>query len=68
MFEERLVKLRKNLQNGISEDNFGLNNVSQRLKLHYGEGSDLQIESSFHKGTSIGLIIPVKENGEDCHV
>ena len=66
MTKERLTQVRTNLENNISEDNFGLNNISQRLKLHYAEKSEFNIQSSFHQGTSIELVIPChKTKGEN---
>jgi two-component system sensor histidine kinase YesM len=68
MHPERLKAVQRNLRDNISEDNFGLNNLSQRLKLHYGEEAELHILSSYHKGTSINLIIPIREKEVVNHV
>ncbi len=62
MTEERLAQLRKNLENNIFEDNYGLNNLSQRLKLHYGEESEFNIESKHHQGTTVSIAIPIHES------
>jgi len=42
----------------IHEGGFGLKNVHQRLKLLYGAGSGLQIESEWDEGTVITICIP----------
>lgn len=60
--EERLAELRNNLQSNIPLNNFGLNNIAQRLKLHYGEKATLAIQSRLHHGTSIELVIPCRKN------
>jgi len=40
---------------------YGLLNVHRRLRLHYGNGSGLTIDSQVGKGTRISFLIPFKE-------
>lgn len=46
----------KTLHNGV-----GLSNVYQRIKIYYGDSSDIKIESEPDKGSKITIIIPKKE-------
>jgi len=46
----------KNVYNGV-----GLKNVYQRLKVYFGEKAEVKIESVLDEGTTITLLIPVKE-------
>jgi len=62
MTEERLNRLRSNLDHNIFEDNYGLNNLNQRLKLHYGEDAKLTIQSHHHQGTTVEITIPILES------
>jgi len=41
------------------DDLFGLRNVAARMKLYYGEGSELILDSSADSGTTVTLRIPV---------
>lgn len=58
MDEETFQKLRRTLEyksdTGVSEKGgFGLNNVAQRIRMYYGGGSDITIESEKNVGTCI---------------
>ncbi len=55
--EERLVHVRENLKSDVSKENFGLNNVSQRVLLHCGKGSYFDISSKFGVGTCVTIKI-----------
>lgn len=62
MDEETLIKLRRKLQypddTEVNEKgSFGLNNVAQRIRMYYGEGSDITIESEKNVGTCIKVYI-----------
>lgn len=46
----------KNVYNGV-----GLKNVYQRLKIYFGEKADVKVTSVLDEGTTVTLIIPVKE-------
>ncbi len=61
MDEKTLYKLRENLANSIATDNYGLYNVNERLKNKYGKSYTITIDSSLDKGSSIRLILPIKE-------
>lgn len=68
--EERLMHLRSHLLTGEdneqlrssdSDSGYGLSSVHRRLRLHYGSGAGLHIESSPGSGTRISFTIPVLE-------
>ncbi|QWU16452.1 two-component system, sensor histidine kinase YesM [Paenibacillus sophorae] len=70
MDEEKLLHLRSLLlageadeqrQSGSSNSGYGLSSVDRRLKLHYGSGAGLHIESQPGGGTRISFTIPVLE-------
>jgi two-component system sensor histidine kinase YesM len=46
----------KNVYNGV-----GLKNVYQRLKIYFGDKADVKISSELDEGTTVTLIVPVKE-------
>ncbi len=50
-------KLKQNATN--IDGSIGLTNVFQRLKLYYGEESDLKIESVIGSGTSVTMMLPI---------
>ena len=49
---------RQAIQRDVEAKGYGISNVYQRLQLY---GGDLQIQSDRHAGTSVLIIIPVKE-------
>lgn len=62
MNEEMLRSLRQKLKgNGNIEvskkGGFGLNNVAQRLRMYYGEGADITVESETDVGTCIKVYL-----------
>ncbi|MEG0764686.1 MAG: sensor histidine kinase [Pseudoflavonifractor sp.] len=59
----RLATLQANLAAGVSDGNFGLSNIQQRLLLHYGTRAQLRLSSTYHAGSTITLTIPM--GGED---
>lgn len=64
MSEEYLHKLRKKLSaiKTDSEDNsIGLENVCRRLELYYGDKAAIRVESAPEAGTSVTMILPVRE-------
>lgn len=67
MTEARLNQLRNNLEKNVFEDNYGLNNLNQRLKLHYGEKAGLHIHSQHHQGTCVTVTLPSHESEEIIH-
>ena len=55
---EKLVRLRTELKQ--SQEGFGLKNVDIRVKLHYGEGYGVKVESILDKGTWVRVEIPAE--------
>jgi two-component system, sensor histidine kinase YesM len=62
--EEKLTEIRTQLMNGIpferKNGGFGMVNVHQRVRLHYGEPFGLTINSWYGSGTRVSLIIPAE--------
>ena len=60
--DEKLREVREELSASKSADElsaaYGLYNVNTRLKLYYGEGTGLNIESEFGKGTRVWFCVP----------
>lgn len=56
---ERLEKIQRMLSEGIVEesDSYGLTNVNERLKLFFGEGSTMKIDSTDGMGTKVSIEI-----------
>jgi two-component system sensor histidine kinase YesM len=71
MDEHRLQYVRRNLAqtDGIygPGTSYGLRNVNERLRLHYGPSSQLLIESRVHAGTRISFTIPFLEVTYENH-
>ncbi|XEC96543.1 sensor histidine kinase [Paenibacillus tarimensis] len=70
MSEERLAQVRASLQlsdftENDSDSGYGLRNVNERLRLHYGPSSCLNIDSRPHAGTRISFSIPIMEGLSD---
>lgn len=66
MNEERLQAYRQ-LLSGKQEaqNNIGIRNVARRLQLHFNEQCEFHVESTPGDGTSVSLLLPVIEKGED---
>ncbi|MEK3882986.1 histidine kinase [Paenibacillus sp. PL2-23] len=65
MTEERKVAIQRHMEEVIPQDGAlgaGIRNVHQRLRLYYGKGSGLIIESTHSKGTSYRIQI---QKGDD---
>lgn len=65
--KEKLAQLNAHLQNGRmdSESGYGIYNVNERLRLYYGEGYGLRLESEWGIGTQAIVRLPVnRENKE----
>lgn len=59
---EKLEQLRLQLKHPAPvRDSVGIANVSQRIRLQYGEGSRFHIESTPDDGTCISLELPISE-------
>ncbi|CAM4011634.1 sensor histidine kinase [Cohnella lubricantis] len=61
--EEKVKQILNNKTSPASVESFGLRSVDERIKLFYGEGYGLNIESELGKGTTITIVIPYKVGG-----
>ena len=43
----------------------GIHNVQERLKLLYGEGYGIQIDSREREGTTVTIVLPIRRKGEE---
>ena len=62
--EEHLRQIRDQLENpepGSSEIGFGLFYIAKRIRLYYGEGSGVTIDSMEGEFTRVTLVIPIEE-------
>ena len=62
MTEDRLAEVRNALAEGISDKNivYGIYNVNERIRLNYGEGYGIFIDSILDKGTKVLITLPKK--------
>ncbi|MBN1265360.1 MAG: sensor histidine kinase [Anaerolineales bacterium] len=61
---ERLAQIRSEIENfsqevRIKESGFGLENVNKRIRLYYGEGYRLQIDSTYMERTCVSITVPI---------
>lgn len=61
---ERLGKIRAEINDysqsvRFKDSGFGLDNVNKRIRLYYGEGHKLKIESKHLEGTCVSLEVPI---------
>lgn len=58
--EDRLQVLQTGLDRGLSvnSDGYGIFNVNERLRLHFGQAYGLKLESQWGKGTTATLTMP----------
>ena len=61
MLEETRIALENSLKDESEAKGVGLKNVYLRLRVYYGDKADIKIESKLDEGTTISLIIPMKE-------
>ncbi|MBE5940096.1 MAG: sensor histidine kinase [Lachnospiraceae bacterium] len=61
MEPEELEKLKEKLNtpNLKLESSIGVYNISERIRLHYGESYGLRLESEYKKGTTVTLYLPI---------
>lgn len=63
--EEQLIFINRALKGikemSTDESGFGLFNVNQRIRLHYGKNYGLSIESQLDKGTIVRIVLPALE-------
>lgn len=57
MSDDKLKKIRKNIDEHLTGKNYGLYNVSRRIYLHFGQGCGLTINSTENQGTIITMRI-----------
>ena len=55
---QRIDAIRKTMTGAAGGSGVGLRNVYRRLKLYYGEGADVQIDSVMDERTCVRLVIP----------
>ncbi len=55
--DDKLRRIRKNLEEHLTGNNYGLYNVSRRIYLHFGHDCGLTIDSTENQGTSITMKI-----------
>lgn len=66
MSGEELEKLSLTMErNAFAEENIGLVNVNQRIRLFYGEGYGIRIASRIGEGTEIIISLPVRNCSEN---
>lgn len=60
---ERLLQVRDGIQNKVptEKDIYGLYNVNERIRLHFGEKYGIFIESTYGEGTSVSVVLPYAE-------
>ncbi|WP_046173640.1 cache domain-containing sensor histidine kinase [Domibacillus indicus] len=62
--ENKLIEIRNQLSAGApfhkTQGGFGMVNVHQRIRLHYGEPFGLKVNSWYGSGTRVSLLIPAK--------
>lgn len=61
MLPEKIEEIYASFKDKTVHNGVGLSNVYQRIKIYYGEQSDIKIESEPDKGSKITIIIPKKE-------
>jgi len=61
--EEQLLAVQSRLLQGVpdetSEGGYGLYNVQKRLSLYYGNAASLNIASTYRKGTTVTVSVPI---------
>ncbi len=57
--EDKLAEIHREMESLKPKDCYGLINVCNRIKLEYGDKSDIQLKSEKGKGTSVRIILPL---------
>ena len=55
--EDRLEELRRELREGTAGKSYGLINVNNRIRLLYGEGAGVTVESRKGQGTCVRIVL-----------
>ena len=65
--EERLAQVRDGIRNKVltGKDIYGLYNVHERIRLNFGEGYGISIESEYGEGTVVSILLPYAEQNEE---
>ncbi|QGQ99743.1 sensor histidine kinase [Paenibacillus psychroresistens] len=67
--QDKLLEIQQSLiELDSPEEAFGLRSVNDRLRLFYGIGHGIKIDSELGKGTTVTVWFPFKEGGDDHHV
>lgn len=66
MEKDDLELLRKNLQDSIESEHYGLYNINERLRLIFGDKYKIIINSEFQVGTEVLIQIPLISEGFEC--
>ena len=57
----------KKLSRKNPKECYGLYNVTERLRLYYGDLSEFRIRSAVSEGTTIQIQLPIEREGEMNH-
>ena len=61
MQPDRLMRFRESIMSDeISGKHIGMRNVHRRIQLHFGEAYGLKIDSEWHKGTTVTILLPIE--------
>lgn len=63
---ERLTQIQQEMATLTPQSCYGLINVCNRIKLEYGEQSDIQLTSQQGKGTTVTITLPIKKGLSSC--
>ncbi len=65
--KERLAQVQDGILNKVltGKDIYGLYNVNERIRLNFGEGYGISIESEYGEGTVVSILVPFVERGEE---
>jgi two-component system sensor histidine kinase YesM len=58
ILEEKLAKILEKIQSGVEERNYGIQNVHNRIRLHFGEEYGVMITSVQGVGTTVTILLP----------
>ena len=67
MSEDEVKELNEKLSRNNPKECYGLYNVTERLRLYYGDLSEFRIRSAVSEGTTIQIQLPIEREGEMNH-